>query len=344
MGIVLDHADVARPQMTRIGLLLLCLVAGSCRKTDPPVVVYCAQDADYAVASFESFEAHGHPVSVKYDTEANKSVSLAAEIEREAGRPRCDVHWNNEVMNTIRLARQGLYEPYRSPEAAGYPDHTRPSDGAWQAFAGRARVMIVNTNLVPAFDRPKSLADLADSKWKGKLAMAKPQFGTTATQAACLFAVLGPDAAKDFYRKLKANGVALLAGNKPVAERVAAGEYAVGLTDTDDAIIELDAGKPVALVITDEAWGTLLIPNTLALVKGGPNPARGKQLIDHLLAHEDTLATAGGYQIPLRTGSTAKLHPALEPVRSAKRMVVDFEKAADQWEPAQAFLRDEFAR
>ena len=82
-------------------------------------------------------------------------------------------------------------------------------------------MLIVNTNLVPEADRPKSLLDLTDPKWKGKVAIAKPQFGTTATQAACLFEVLGPDAARAFYRGLKANDVQIVPGNKQAAEAVA---------------------------------------------------------------------------------------------------------------------------
>ena len=37
--------------------------------------------------------------------------------------------------------------------------------------------------------------------------MARPQFGTSATQAACLFEALGPDKAKEYYRGLKSNGM-----------------------------------------------------------------------------------------------------------------------------------------
>lgn len=190
--------------MTRaVGLFAVLAVAtsagcGGCRRPDERVVVYCAQDQEFADGVFADFAAGGQPVSPKFDTEANKSVSLTAELEAEAARPRCDVHWNNEILGTIRLARKGLYEPYTSANADPLPAWTKAKDGTWQAFAGRARVLIVNTNLMPEADRPTSLLDLTDPKWKGKVGMVKPQSGTTATQAACLFEVLGADAAKGF--------------------------------------------------------------------------------------------------------------------------------------------------
>ena len=97
----------------------------------------------------------------------------------------------NEILNTIRLQRQGLLASYQSPSAKPYPDWTKGKDHAWQAFAGRARVLIVNTKLLAADKHPKSLLDLTHADYRDRVVMAKPQFGTTATQAACLFEVLG---------------------------------------------------------------------------------------------------------------------------------------------------------
>jgi len=334
---------------------LIFLIAGvGCQRSEDRVVVYCAQDREFAEQIFADFQGKSKlTISPKYDTEANKSVSLAAELESEAARPRADVHWNNEILATIRLARKGVYEPYDSESSRPFAMWTKAKDRTWQAFASRARVLIVNTNLVPEAERPKSLLELTDPKWKGKIAIAKPLFGTTATQAACLFEVLGPDSAKTFYRGLKANDVQVVAGNKQTATGVSEGRFAVGLTDTDDALIELNAGKPVAIIFPDRdghavqtRLGVLYIPNTLAIVKGCPNIAGAKKLIDYLLTMEveAKLAEGGGFQIPLNPNVTAKLPPALLTPTHVKPMAVDFDKAADLWDETQAFLRAEFAR
>jgi len=83
-----------------------------------------------------------------------------------------------------------------------------------------------------------------------------------------------------------------------------AGQLAFGLTDTDDALIELEAGKPVKIVFPDsseDGVGTLLLPNTLAVVKGAPHPRAAVQLIDYLLSPEVEAKPAAGpsAQIPL---------------------------------------------
>jgi iron(III) transport system substrate-binding protein len=333
-------------------------LASGCSRPQGRVVLYCAQDKEFADQLLSDFgHRAGLTVDAKFDTEATKSVSLYTELVQEQKRPRCDVHWNNEILGTIRLQRQGLLEPYNSPSAQPYPASAQAADHTWHAFAARARILIVNTRLVMEADWPRSLLDLTDARWKGKVAIAKPQFGTTATQAACLFEVLGTDKAKAFYAGLRDNGVQVVAGNKHVAEGVAEGQFAVGLTDTDDAIIELEAGRPVAIVFPDRQghpsyprMGTLFLPNTVAVVRGCPNPEGGRKLVDFLLSAEveKRLAEAASRQIPLNPEVTADLPKEIERPAgsggSVKAMQVDFDKAADLWEEVQTFLRNEFAR
>ena len=182
--------------------------------------------------------------------------------------------------------------------------------------------------------------------------MAKPNFGTSATQAACLFEVLGTEKAKQFYRGLKDNRINIVPGNKQVAEGVSEGRFAVGITDTDDAIGEVSAGKPVAIIFPDRdapkesRMGTLFIPNTVAIVRGGPNPAGARQLVDFLLSTEveTKLAESDSHQIPMNPQVHATLPKEFATRQTAKAMDVNFDKAADLWDEVQEFLRNEFAR
>jgi iron(III) transport system substrate-binding protein len=322
------------------------------------VVLYCAQDQEFAEESLADFKKRsGLEVAPKFDTEKDKSVSLYTELLKEKERPRCDVFWNNEPLNTIRLQRQGMLEPHDSPSAKPYPERWKGPNHSWYAFAGRARVLIVNNDQVKPEDRPKSLLDLTDARWKGRVVMARPLFGTSATQGACLFAVLGADKAKDYYRGLKANGVQVAPGNKQVAEWVGQGrtpggdKVMLGITDTDDTLEEIEAGHNVTMIFPDghrpkdDKLGTLFIPNTLSILKGAPNPDGARKLVDYLLSAEveGRLAEAASHQIPLNPEVKATLPKGMETPATVKAMDVDFEKAADAWDEAYEFLRREFA-
>ena len=250
----------------------------------------CAQDEDFAKGVFADFQKQGGlPVAPHYDNEANKSVSLYEELVREADRPRCDVYWNNEILSTIRLQRKGLLLPYASPAAAPFPAWARAKDDTWHAFADRARVLLVNTDKVKEADRPRSLLDLTQPRWKGLAAMAKPQAGTSATQAACLFEVLGTEKAREYYLALRQNKINIVSGNKQAAEGVGAGQFALSVTDTDDAIDEVKKGRPVAIIFPDrdrprdDRMGTLFIPNTLAILRERSQPGGRRKLVDFLL-------------------------------------------------------------
>jgi iron(III) transport system substrate-binding protein len=343
--------------MTRLLLALgLALLSGCGGGRGNRVVIYCAHDREFSETILKEFAARTElEVLPRFDSEANKAVGLYSDLVREARQPRCDVHWNNEILATLRLQKQGLLEPYASPSAEPFPAAFKAADHTWCAFAARARVLLINTDVmkklsVPREDWPAGLLDLTAPRWKGQVAMAKPMAGTSATQAACLWQAWGADRARKFYRALKANEVQIVPGNKQAAEGVGLGQFAVCLTDTDDAMLEVDAKKPVAVVFPDadapegSGRGTLFIPNTAAVIKGCPNPAGARKLVDFLLSPEVEvkLARSESRQIPLNPHVKVELAPQIEPGRRARPLAVDFGKAADLWDEVQLFLQGEF--
>lgn len=332
----------------RYTALLSCLLLAGCwRSTGSEVVVYTALDSEFSAPILHKFAAASDiAVLPKFDVESTKTVGLAEAIVAEKDRPRCDVFWNNEILHTLRLKRLGLLDTYQSPIAKQYPAAYRDAEGYWHGFAARARVLIVNTQLVGKRDRPTSILDLADPKWRGRGAMAKPLFGTTATHAACLFAVWGDRRAKEFFRKLKRNEVQILSGNKQVAMAVGGGRADFGLTDTDNALAEIEKGMPVVIVYPDQqpgGLGTLFIPNTLAIIRGCPHPVAARQLVDYLLSPgvETMLAAGPSAQIPLNPNVRAPNR--VKTPQSVRPMQVDFDAAAEKWDTAAKFLRDEFS-
>jgi iron(III) transport system substrate-binding protein len=188
---------------------------------------------------------------------------------------------------------------------------------------------------------PKSMWDLVDPSRKGEGAIARPVAGTTASHLAVLFDVLGEEKAKKWWLDLRANQVALLPGNGPVMKQVRAGELAYGFTDTDDFFVALSDGYPVKSVYPDQGpdeLGCLVIPNTIALVKGGPHPDLARRFIDYVLSRavEEKLAHGGSAQIPVREDVPAPPH--VKRLKDLKLMKADFEAAATKFDAAQEWL------
>jgi len=258
---------------------LVAILAGCQPAADSEVVVYTALDRQFSEPLFEAFTRQtGIHVRAKYDSEANKTVGLANLIINEKQRPRCDLFWNNEILNTLRLQGLGLLRAYRSPLAADYPADFRSPDGHWYGFAARARVLLVNTQRLADRPVPSSIQDLVDPRWKGQVGVAKPLFGTTSTHAACLFARWGRPRAQAFFRQLRENA-RILPGNRQVAQAVAGNQLCFGLTDTDDALLELNRGMPVQIVYPDQGpdgLGTLFIPQ-FAGAHPGQSPSASRR-------------------------------------------------------------------
>lgn len=315
---------------------------------DRAVVAYVALDREFSAPLLRQYqEQTGVEVLAIHDIESTKSFGLTERIVTEAGTPGCDLFWNNEILNTIRLKQKGLLSPFHPAGAEALPAAFRDPDGTWYGFAARARILLVNTELVPEAQRPAGLRDLLDARLQGRIGLARPLFGTTGTHAACLFAAWGPEAARQFFRDLKANGAQVFSGNKQVAQAVGSGRIAVGLTDTDDALAELDAGAPVAIVYPDGepgGLGTLFIPNTLAQIRGAAHPAGAEALASYLLspAVESALARGPSGQIPLNPAVAPP--PRIETPATVPAMAADFDAAARLWEPVVApFLVELFS-
>lgn len=340
--------------ISTVCLPLLAMITG-CRKQGDEavvpkreVVVYTALDRGFSEPILTEFTKRtGINVLPKYDTESTKTVGLANLIRAERARPRCDVFWNNEILNTLRLKAEGLLEPCDPPEAANYPDAWKDPEKYWYGFAARARVIIVNTELVTDEGFPASIHDLADPRWKGKTGIAKPLFGTTASHIACLFASLGEERATAYLDALKSNEVQIHGGNKGCATSVAGGNAAFALTDTDDAIIEVEAGKPVRIVYPDskvDGIGTLFLPNTLAIVKGAPHRAEAEELVNYLLSAEveQRLAVGPSAQIPL--SNLSKPNSRVKGPSQVRAMKVDFAAASTAFDRARQVVEERFLK
>ena len=243
------------------GLLLPAIAKAKLKLQRQGVVIYTSQDQVYAEPILQEFERQtGIEVRAVYDSESVKTVGLVNRLIAEKDRPQCDLFWNNEELRTRQLAAIGVFEK-------------------WAAAGHRSRRIAVNTNKLALTAAPRSLIELTNETWRGKVALAYPLFGTTAAHFLALRQRWGQERWQNWCRALAANKPFLVDGNSVAAKLVAKGEAFVGLTDSDDIAAEQREGASIVpLPLTDES---LLIPNTIAVVRG----ARHQQAAEKLYAY-----------------------------------------------------------
>jgi len=270
------------------------------------VVVYSSVDDIFVRPITERFQKEtGIRVRLVTDTEETKSTGLLNRLIAEKSRAQADVFWSGDPVRAAILKARGVSTAYHSPNAEGMPVGFSDVDGYWQALSARARIILYNKDLVPPGEEPRSLDAFLDPRWRGKACLANPLFGTSSMHAAALFSLWGDERAGDFFEGMSDNGVVMLSSNGEVKRGVAAGDFAFGLADTDDASVAIKEGKPVGVIYPDgDGMGTLLIPNAAVLIAGGPNPENGRRFIDFLLTPEveEALAKSEAAQMPLRPG------------------------------------------
>ncbi len=326
--------------------LLPFLVLLSCSEqtdTKKVVVLYTSLDRPHSEPVIRQFEEQtGITVQTVYDTEAAKTVGLTNRLIAEKRNPTADVFWNSEVIRTIRLQEKNILEPYQSAEAKSIPSHMKDPDHHWTGFAARCRCFFFHKDLPSP---PRELNDMLDPRWKGKFAIANPLFGTTNTHLGVQWQKWGAEKTRAFYKKLKQNGAIIVPGNAMARDMVLSGEIDFCLTDTDDAWSSILQDKPFKVSYPDQdkqSEGTLFIPNTVALIRNGPNPDTARELIDYLLSTEveSQLAHSQSSQIPLRKEVDTPRH--VSEMKTLKIISADFPRASQTLDDAGQFIQTNF--
>ncbi len=329
-------------QIRLVLILLLAVGLNSCRSaSSKAVVVYVSEDQVFSEPILKDFEREtGITVKSVFDTEEAKSTGVMNRLIAEKGNPQADVYWANEPVRAEALKQRRVSTPYASASAEGIPDQFKDPDHYWTGFSARARLLLVNARSTV---KPASVTAYTEPSAKGRAAIANPLFGTTTDYVAALFTVWGDDRAKTFMNDMKNNGVKTTTSNGESADFVAAGQVDFSLVDSDDAVNRKKQDKPVEIVYPDQdanGLGVLILPNAVTLIKGGPHPENGKQLIDYLLSKttERKLAFADCAQIPLHAGVDTP--PEVRRIEDIKPMRVGYADLARKMEEIQPFLKE----
>jgi len=234
------------------------------------VVVYTSQDQVYAEPIFREFTRQsGIEVRPVFDTESAKTVGLANRLRLEQKNPQCDLFWSNEELHARLLAQEGVL-----------------SSNGWRTLGYRTRRIVINTNQLTAAQAPRSLAELTNESWRGRVTLAYPLFGTTGLHFHALRQAWGEGAWRQWCEGLVRNGTRIVDGNSLVVKLVGSGEAALGLTDSDDVEAGLQQSFPIMALPAGPDM--LAIPNTVALVRNAPRPSLAETLAA-FLAKPETL-------------------------------------------------------
>ncbi|MGH3856627.1 MAG: extracellular solute-binding protein [Pseudonocardiaceae bacterium] len=160
-------------------LAVAALVAAGCGATTSAadsgsgsgetITLYNAQHQQTTDALIAAFTAQtGIKVTVRSDSED----VLTAQIEQEGAKSPADVFYTENSPWLEQLDRKHLLAKVDSATLRQVPAADSDASGDWVGVSARVSALIYNTDDLTASQLPKSVLDLADPRWKGKLDLA----------------------------------------------------------------------------------------------------------------------------------------------------------------------------
>ncbi len=256
-------------------------------------------------------EAEGKPLVEKF---AQKYPSIKVEFWRassvdvrqkvlddvKAGTPPDVVEM--DAVDMLALYNQKILTAYKSPESEVLPDGAKHPWGYYTTSYVNAIVIAYNTNLVKAADVPKSLNDLTNPKWAGKIGIEPEDWALVPFSAK----VMGDAASTTFWTKLGEQKPKAIKGHTELATAVANGDVALSPTVYAHRVEAMKkTGKPIDWVKTEPVYSYL---NSVGVTANALHPNAARVFVDWLLSAEGQTEVAGVGRIPIRPG--IKTNPA----------------------------------
>ena len=216
-------------------------------------------------------------IKVKAWRSGSEAVLQRLIAESRGNRFEVDVVQNNAPETEAAWREKLLQETW----SAAYKDlmpAAVPAHNGWAGLALDIWTTAYNTSLVKKEELPRSYADLADPRWKGRL-------GIEANNHAWygqLLNELGEEAGQKLFANIMANnGMSARKGHSVLANLVASGEVPMGITVYSWIPEQLKKkGAPI------ENWviqPLLAQPSTLAIARRAPSPASALLFYDFML-------------------------------------------------------------
>ena len=235
----------------------------------------------------------------------------------------------------LKLEDQKLLLPYKSKEEKNLIND-KAADGAWYAVRVCNMIIAYNADKLKAEDAPKNWTDLADPKWKGKIAMPNPMLSGTAYVAV---GALADKYGWEYFDKLKANGLRVEEGNSAIQNKLLTGEYAAAMI-LEENILKLANTKKEPLKVIYPKDGVVQVPSPIAIFNTTKNPEGAKALVDWWLSKEGQQAVVKGWMHSVRGDVKEPIGSVPTKGLTDGKIKVDWRKLADN----NAKIKEEFRK
>jgi iron(III) transport system substrate-binding protein len=209
---------------TAVAAALLALAAGCGGGGGESIVLYNGQHVQLTQAIVQAFQ---QKTGITVKTRTNDGVVLADQILQEGKSSPADVYLTENSPELMNLQEHGLLAKLSPSLLDQVPAAYRSPQGDWVGVALRISCLVYDPAKISRAQLPASILELADPKWKGKVAIA-PLDSDFPPLVGGVIATHGVQAATTWLDGLKRNA-ATYVDDESVVAAVNRGNVAVGV-------------------------------------------------------------------------------------------------------------------
>ena len=290
----------------------------------------------------EEFDAFTKATGIKVQYIEAGSSGVVDRLEKEKSNTQAD------VLVTLppfmqKAAADGLLQSYTPAGADKVDARNKDAHGEFYAMVDNYPNFIYNKAALKS--APQNYSDLLAAQYKQKVQYSTPgQAGDgTALMLETFHAFGGKKAGLDYLHKLQTNNLGPSSSTGKLTALVNKGELLVANGDLQMNLAQMKDNPNIAVFFPagpDGKRATFSLPYYVGLVKGAPNSANGKKLIDFLMSEQaqaNVSKVAGG--LPVRTD----VHPDDENFKQLNAMLQGVEIWSPDWNQVMHDLKTDVA-
>ena len=325
-------------QRTILSSLVLLFAAGifaPFAQAADTLTIYSGRGERLIKPVLDAFTAN---TGIQIELLSSGTTELVNRLKAEGDRTSADLLITNDA-GSLELARTaGLLRPLNMREIdRAIPSQFRAPDNAWVGLSGRFWIVVYNRTMVEP-GQVKSLLDLADPKWKDKIAI--PNSGSEYLQAgvSVILSTYGEEKTRQFLQGLKSNAdTQVYQKSSQIVEAVAKGQVPLGIVNHYYVYryLATQPEAPIAALMPDQqegGMGAIMNVAGVGIVKSTKHLDSAKLLVEFLVAQAGQKLFADlDKEYPLHPD--VKADPALAERKSFRAAQVPLTKLAELREP-----------
>ncbi len=314
------------------------IYSGQCASSNGrQVTVYSGRTENLIGPTLEAFACEtGTDVSVRWGS----STELALLMSEEGDRTAADVFLSRSPGPVGFLESAALLGVIDDEVLGLVGADSRSRSGTWIGFSGRKRVLVHNLDSVPPDELPESVFDLADERYRGRVAIPATN-GSFVDWFTVFRDQYGNDVAADWLDAMVANDARYYPNNRSIVEAAGRGEIDMGLVNHyyqyQEAAAAGDRHRAANHDLADDDIGSLLIITAATITAGSENRRAANDLIAYLLtAPVQRYFSERTFEYPLAAGvEPADILPELKALEIGS---VDFDALGGGFEQTIAII------